>query len=568
MLDKLSPEMRFFFFPMLPFFLPGFEVQEIALTEAEITVTACATSKTAVCPACQRPSSRLHSFYTRTPRDLPISGQAVRLSLRVRRFRCQNQACQKRTFVEPLAEVVARSARQTNRLRTILKLFAIALSGQAGERLLKRLGMAVSGQTLLRLAKSIPTTAAKAPEILGVDDFAFRRGRTYGAILVDLQTHRPIDLLPERTAEALSLWLRSHPGVLVISRDRSTEFARGASDGAPEAIQVADRFHILQNLREACERALKRIHAELIERQKALGVAQAAPYKRRRSQTEIAASKVARLRRQARYEEVVALYKQGMSILGIADQLRMSRSTVRNFVYAGAFPERANVLRAKSLLDPYVPYLEQRLAQGCRNANQLWKELQQQRFRGDYKLVNRWMAPRREKPGRKHSLREKDRLGLTQEEDAGTTKAPPAKADADIALSPVALEAPRHLVWLLLKDPNSLDQEQQRSLELIRQHPGVETLYDLTRSFVKLMKERDFEAFDLWLTKGERCGLPDVETFTQGLQNDYEAVKSSLVLPYSNGPVEGQINRLKCVKRSMFGRGSFQLLRSRFLEAA
>src|SRR5579885_1927168 len=220
---------------MLPFLLPGFEVQEISVTEAEITVTACATRKTEVCPACQHSSSRLHSFYTRTPADLPVSGQAVRLSLRVRRFRCQNQACHKRTFVEPLPEIVARSARQTKRLRATLKLFAVALSGRAGERLLKHLGMVVSGQTLLRLAKSIETSVASAPEILGVDDFAFKRGRTYGAILVDLGTHRPIDLLPDRTADALSLWLRSHPGVLVISRDRSTEFARGASDGAPEA---------------------------------------------------------------------------------------------------------------------------------------------------------------------------------------------------------------------------------------------------------------------------------------------------------------------------------------------
>jgi transposase len=553
---------------MLPFFLPGFEVQEISVTEAEITVTACATSKTAVCPACQQPSSRLHSFYTRTPADLPVSGQVVRLSLRVRRFRCQNQACQKRTFVEPLPEVVARSARQTKRLRATLQLFAIALSGQAGARLLNQLGMAVSGQSLLRLAKSIKTSVIKAPEILGVDDFAFKRGRTYGAILVDLRTHRPVDLLPERTADALSLWLRSHPGVLVINRDRSTEFARGASDGAPEAVQIADRFHILQNLREACERALKRLHAELIEQRKASGLPAAVRYKRRRSQTEMAASKVARLRRQVRYEEVVALYKQGMSILGIADQLRMSRTTVRNFVYAGAFPERASVLRTKSLLEPDIPYLEKRLAQGCRNANQLWKELISQGFEGSYKLVNRWLAPRREKPGRKHSLREKDLLGLTQEAAAGTYSQQPARAQQSNEIQPVALEAPRHLVWLLLKDPDSLDQEQQRSLAFIRRHPSVETLYDLARSFVKLMKERDFEAFDLWLKKGERCGPPDLQTFTQGLQNDYEAVKTSLLLPYSNGPVEGQINRLKFVKRSMFGRGSFQLLRSRFLEVA
>ncbi|WP_374229004.1 transposase [Ktedonobacter sp. SOSP1-52] len=246
----------------------------------------------------------------------------------------------------------------------------------------------------------------------------------------------------------------------------------------------------------------------------------------------------------------------------------MSRSTVRNYVYAGAFPERANILRTKSLLDPYVPYLEQRLAQGCRKANQLWEELKARGFTGSYKLVNRWLAPHREKPGRKHSLREKDLLGLAQEEEAGTTAQQPACSQESNEVEPVALEAPRHLVWLLLKDPDTLDSEQQRSLAFIRQHPDVEMLYDLTQSFVNLMKKRNFEAFDLWLARGERCGIPDVETLAQGLRNDYEAVKTSLVLPYSNGPVEGQINRLKFVKRSMYGRGSFELLRSRILEAA
>ena len=160
---------------MLPFLLPGLEVQEISVAETEITVMACTTGETAVCPRCQQTSSRLHSFYIRTPRDLPISGQPVRLSLWVRRFRCQNQACPKQTFVEALPQVIARSARQTNRLRTTLKQFAAALSGQTGERLLKPLGMAVSGQTRLRLAKSIKTTMVYTPEILGVDDFGATR---------------------------------------------------------------------------------------------------------------------------------------------------------------------------------------------------------------------------------------------------------------------------------------------------------------------------------------------------------------------------------------------------------
>ncbi len=169
----------------------------------------------------------------------------------------------------------------------------------------------------------------------------------------------------------------------------------------------------------------------------------------------------------------------------------MSRSTVRNFVYAGAFPERANVLRTKSLLDPYVPYLEKRLAQGCRNANQLWKELVAQGFTGGYKPVNHWLSPRREKPGRKHSLREKDLLGLVNEEEAGTTSQWTGPAPESSSVESVARDSPRHLVWLLLRDPSSLDEQEQHTLSLIRQEHLVAELYDLAQSYVKLMRERD-----------------------------------------------------------------------------
>ena len=277
---------------------------------------------------------------------------------------------------------------RTTRLIATLTLFAAALSGQAGSRLLAHVGMALSAPTLLRLAKHMEVPSVITPRVIGVDDFAFRRGRTYGTILVNLETHRPIDLLPERTAEALAHWLREHPGVQIISRDRSTEYARGASEGAPYAQQVADRWHILKNLREAVERALKRVHAGLLEKHTTQNEPFAPRYKRRLSQTEGAASRVARVRRQARYAEAVSLYTQGVSILEIADQLRLSRTTVRNFVYAGAFPERATTMRAKSMLTPYVPYLEERVKQGCRKGMQLWREICEQGYTGSYKLVN------------------------------------------------------------------------------------------------------------------------------------------------------------------------------------
>lgn len=219
-----------------PFSLPGCAVQQVWCGEASLTIIARALSPRAICPSCQQVSYRIHRYYLRSPQDLPISGQTVHLLLQVRRFRCQNRQCPRRPFAERLPEVLPAHARRTARLEAILDLVAIALSGQAGERLVNEMGMPVSADTLLRCAKRSGPTSTRGPRILGGDDFAFRRGRTYGTILIDLERHRPIDLLPDRSAEALSWWLQHHPGVEWISRDRTTRVCpRGQRRRAPSA---------------------------------------------------------------------------------------------------------------------------------------------------------------------------------------------------------------------------------------------------------------------------------------------------------------------------------------------
>ncbi len=219
--------------------------------------------------------------------------------------------------------------------------------------------MPTSSDTLLRLVKRSLLPAVETPKAVGVDDFALRRGKTYGTVVVDLSTHRPIDLLTERTAETLSHWLVEHPGVEFLSRDRSSEYMRGATEGAPKAQQVLDRYHVLTNMREVVQRIVSRNHAALKQHQKDAGVIVRARYKKKRSSSEIAASQVARLRRQAWYEEVVEHYRQSKSIAAIAELLQMSPTTVRKFIYAGAFPERsAHKSRRTYRLEPYLPYLE------------------------------------------------------------------------------------------------------------------------------------------------------------------------------------------------------------------
>ena len=530
--------------------LDGVRVERLAVDGEVVTIEAVPTATEGRCPACGQPSARVHSRYVRALRDLPCAGRRVRVRLTVRRFRCGTPVCERHTFAEQVPGVTRPHRQAMQRLETLLAAFAAALGGQAGARLAGQAGMPASGDTLLRLLARDEPIPKRAPRVLGVDDWAWRRGHRFGTILVDLEARRPVDLLPDRTSAGLAQWLREHPGAEVVARDRSLEYARGAAEGAPTAVQVLDRWHLLRNVREIAERVLERHPAQL----RAAGEVppeQAAPPSPRRSRREEARREGAHQRTVERHAAVQRLVAEGLSLRAIARRLKLARGTVRRYHRTAVAPERAAHARRPSMLDPHTPYLAQRWEEGCRNGLQLWRELCERGYPGSHKLVTLWVRARRTEPAPTTPRRHRP------------------KPDDPPAVRPAGRPSARRLAWLLVREHEQLRPQEQALLARLQAAcPDAATAYPLIRQFVQMVRQPSAEPLDAWLERAEASGVPDVRTFAAGLREEYNALDAALRLPWSTGPVEGQITRLKLIKRQAYGRAGLATLRRRLLRAA
>jgi transposase len=546
--------------------LAGLRIERVVIADDAVHIDLHRTARTARCPGCRRRSHRVHSSYSRQIADLPVAGCAVVLHLRVRRFRCSASRCPRRIFAEQVPGLAARRARRSAPLLVALQEVGFALGGRPGARIGSRLKLPASRSTLLRLVRQASLPPPADPRVLGVDDWAWRRGQRYGSILVDLERRRPVKLLSDRTAESLTAWLREHPGIDVISRDRAGAYADGARQGAPDAIQVADRFHLLANAGELLERVLGSRRAAL--RQAAAAVDQAISQSRPPEAANATASPLPpgkvraqerqqerRAQRLARYDAVVNLHRQGHSDAAISRQTGLGRKTVRRYLRAGAFPERAAPPARPSMLAPYETYLRSRWTNGCHNAYQLWREIQSQGFPGQAANVRRYLARWRPEAGRPGRPVWQDRA-----DDA--TPTPPTR-------QPTPVPSPRQARWLLLRTVEALTSEERAyRTALLDAEPAVREVQQLVADFGTLVRTREAPGLIAWLERAEASSVPEVRSFTAGLRRDRAAVDAALGSPWSNGQTEGQINRLKVLKRQMYGRAKLDLLEKRFLYAA
>jgi transposase len=490
---------------------------------------------------------------------LPWQGNTVTIEATVRKFFCDNRECQRRIFTEPLPRVAARYARRTERLADALRELTFLVGGEAAARIAKAFGLIVSPDALCDSLKKAKPADVQDPRFLGVDDFAFRRGQHYGTILVDLEKHCPIDLLPDRDAESLAQWLKNHSGVQIVTRDRAEVYKNGITVGAPNAVQVADRWHLLKNLGDTLERFLHRHHCSLVETTRQMNersvpsdvtTLPTAPPK------DLTAAESAKSHRQQkreeRYQRVRELHQKGMSQRAISQQTGLDTKTIRKYLHAPICPHPTKRRSRSGLLTPFQGYLKRRWSEGCHNAAVLFDEVKQQGYCGRYTILRNYLQPLRA------------RLPLEQRWTTGPV--PRSRSPGNKARYP----GPATVRWWLLGKYHRSDEEKagwQRDFveRLVHLCPDVGVFQALAQEFSQVVKGYPGADLDSWLTNVQGVSIAELRSFAKGLLADEAAVRAALSLPFSNGQVEGQVNRLKLIKRSMYGRGSFDLLRMRIL---
>ncbi|MFD9038943.1 ISL3 family transposase [Streptomyces bottropensis] len=504
------------------------DVEAVTAAFGTVDVVARGRAAGAACPDCGRFSGRVHDSYQRTVKDLPLGGQSVVIRLTVRRFICGGNDCARRTFAEPFAQLTVPYARFTTRLNHALERVGPALAGRAGARLAAQLGLRAGRMTLLRRVMALPDPQLSTPRVLGVDDFATRRGQNYSTVLTCGETHRVVDVLPTRDAGPLAAWLTTHPGVEIICRDRAGAYAEGARLGAPDALQVADRFHLWQGLGRAVETCVA-AHRECLRAPAPPGPPDGTPPN---DPSPEPAGRRAQ-RKKAAHAQVHELLAQGHSRRAIARHLGWGLNTVLRYAHAAHWQDTFRENRPRpSRLDPYKPYLERRFAAGCTSVTRLHRELLAEDAPVTYQMVRAYIASLRTAP----------------------PQAPPPPPTV------------RKVTGWLTRHPATLSEDERAGLKnVLAGCPELDTAAGHVRDFGEIMTDRLGSTLPAWINAVDTSQLPGLTGFALHLLRDLDAVTAGLTLHWSSGGTEGAVNRIKKIKRQLYGRAGFELLRKLIL---
>lgn len=508
-------------------FVPaGFHVESAVHDGGITTITVRHTSKTSQCPSCAATAERIHSRYLRRLADLPLAGRQVRPVVIARRFRCDAASCRRAIFTERFsADILAPWARRTARLDCLVHHLGLALGGRPAASFARRLMLPVSNDTLLRAVRRRGRPAFPRPAVVGIDDWAWKRNQRYGTIICDLERRRPICLLPDREPATAQAWLAAQPQIAIVARDRGGSYSLAAAKAAPQAIQVADRWHLMENASHAFLDAVRKSMRQI---RAAIGAATVDP------DLLTAAERIqyeGYLRREDANAAILARARKGSSIKQIVRETGHSRGLVRR-IQRG---QRSDVFRTReSSLEPYLPWLDAQWAAGVHNGSELWRRLKSQGFRGCLRVVSEWAGRRKRAEGA----------------DAGSLRRVPSA---------------RTIARLMTTGRDTLSKSDAVTIAAIES--GVPLLVEarsVIAAFHAMIRKKHEAELDAWI---EQAKTSLVASLANGVMKDRAAVRAAIISAWSNGQTEGQITKLKLVKRQMYGRAKIDLLEARLIGA-
>jgi transposase len=497
--------------------LDGLVVDDVVERGGGLVVVVATRGGPVCCPLCGEPSERVHAWHERSPADLPVAGVRVELRVRVRRLACRVAGCPRRTFREQVPGVLERYQRRTRRLAETIQRVVTEVAGRAAVRLLPALGMDVERDTALRVLRGIPLPEVVVPRVLGIDGFALRRGQVYAIVLIDSETGRRVDVIEGRGADVVRQWLLDHPGVEVVTRDGSAVYAQAVREALPDAVQVADRWHLWHNLADAV--------AKEVAAHSACWAAASA--------TGLRGGRIAETT-QERWRQVHDLRGAGVGLLDCSRRLGIALNTVKRYARADQPQQITRPPRYRAcLVDPYRDHLcDRRQDEPGVSVAQLLTEIRDLGYTGSQNLLYRYLNQNRHLDEHPHL-------------------------------------SPRRAARLLLTRPENLtDRQTERRDELVAPCPEMTAQAELVRSFAALLVPDDAnaDALTAWVDQARVADLPHLHSSTRGLDKDHDAVVAALTLPHHNGRTEGDNTRAKMLKRQMYGRAGFDLLRHRILQ--